>query len=90
MSACVGSCIGGPVMEKYHRSPVKDYMAVASYAGTKDFNVNQPDLVTLKKNFELIEHELTPPTEDEINDILHQMGKFKPSDELNCRGYLSR
>ncbi len=84
MSACVGSCIGGPVMEKYHRSPVKDYMAVASYAGTKDFNVNQPDLVTLKKNFELIEHELTPPTEDEINDILHQMGKFKPSDELNC------
>ena len=29
MSACVGSCIGGPVMEKYHRSPVKDYTAVA-------------------------------------------------------------
>ena len=27
MSACAGSCIGGPVMEKYHRSPVKDYMS---------------------------------------------------------------
>ena len=24
MSACTGSCIGGPVMEKYHRSPVSD------------------------------------------------------------------
>lgn len=23
MSACSGSCIGGPVMEKYHRSPVR-------------------------------------------------------------------
>lgn len=37
MSACVGSCVGGPVMEKYHRSPVKDYTAVARYAGDKDF-----------------------------------------------------
>ena len=37
MSACSGSCIGGPVMEKFHRSPVKDYMAVAKFAGKKDF-----------------------------------------------------
>lgn len=41
MSSCVGSCIGGPVMEKYHRSPIKDYMAVANYAGKKDFDVDQ-------------------------------------------------
>ena len=33
MSACPGSCVGGPVIEKYHRSPVRDYMAVANYAG---------------------------------------------------------
>lgn len=84
MSACVGSCVGGPVMEKYHRSPVKDYMAVAGYAGERDFPVAQPDLVQVKKNFEYIEKKLQPPTETEINSILRQMGKFKPSDELNC------
>ena len=84
MSACVGSCVGGPVMEKYHRSPVKDYMAVAGYAGERDFPVAQPDLVQVKKNFEYIEKKLQPPTEMEINSILRQMGKFKPSDELNC------
>lgn len=84
MSACVGSCVGGPVMEKYHRSPVKDYMAVAGYAGERDFPVAQPDLVQVKKNFEYIEKKLQPPTETEINAILRQMGKFKPSDELNC------
>ena len=28
MSACAGSCIGGPVMEKFHRAPVKDYKAL--------------------------------------------------------------
>ena len=40
MSACVGSCIGGPVMEKYHRSStVKDYISISQYAGAKDFEV---------------------------------------------------
>lgn len=84
MSSCIGSCIGGPVMEKYHRSPVRDYMAVADFAGEKDFSVEQPEVVDIKKSFEYIEHKLKMPTEDEITDILHQMGKMKPSDELNC------
>ena len=43
MSSCVGSCVGGPVMEKYHPSPVREYIAVAEYAGDKDFVVEQPD-----------------------------------------------
>ena len=84
MSACVGSCIGGPVMEKYHRSPVHDYMSVAQYAGTRDFDVAQPDALTLKKNFTVIDHKLMQPAEYEIATVLRQMGKFKPSDELNC------
>jgi len=84
MSACVGSCIGGPVMEKYHQSPIKDYIAVANYAGKEDFEVEQPDMIALHKNFLHIERELQPPSETEIYAILRQMGKFKPSDELNC------
>lgn len=84
MSACVGSCVGGPVMEKYSHSPVKDYMAVSGYAGDKDFNVNLPDGMELLKNFEAIEHRLSAPSDEEINSMLRQMGKFKASDELNC------
>ena len=84
MSACTGSCVGGPVMEKFHRAPVKDYMAVAAFAGDKDFSVEQPDGAQLHKNFTPIEHKLQPPTEAQITEILHQMGKTKPSDELNC------
>lgn len=84
MSACVGSCIGGPVMEKNHRSPIKDYIAVANFAGEKDFEVNTPSISELKKNFIYIEHKLPQPSETEINNILRQMGKFKPSQELNC------
>lgn len=84
MSACAGSCVGGPVMEKYHRSPVKDYMAVANFAGKKDFVVTQPNAAELKKQFTYIEHKLTMPTEEEILGVLRQMGKKKVSDELNC------
>ena len=85
MSACVGSCIGGPVMEKYHRSsPVKDYVTVASYAGERDFAVDQPAPMTLKKNFTMIRQKMAQPSEAEIMAVLRQMGKFKPADELNC------
>lgn len=85
MSACSGSCVGGPVMEKYHHvSPINNYMAVSNYAGDKDFDVSQPDSVDIKKHFEFIEHHLSMPSEIEINNILRQMGKFKPSQELNC------
>ncbi|MBO5321507.1 MAG: histidine kinase [Clostridia bacterium] len=84
MSACVGSCIGGPIMEKNHRSPVRDYIAVSNFAGEKDFVVDMPSISELKKDFEYIEHKLPQPSETEINSILRQMGKFKPSQELNC------
>ena len=85
MSACVGSCVGGPVIEKYHHtSNIKDYIEVANYAGEKDFEVTQPKTVELKKTFTYIEQRYLQPSEIEINNILRQMGKFKPAHELNC------
>ena len=84
MSACVGSCIGGPVMEKHHRSLVKDYITVANYAGKRDFPVEQPALSELQKGMTPIERLAEEPTESEIRDILRQMGKTRPEDELNC------
>lgn len=84
MSACAGSCIGGPVMEKYRNSPVRHYRAVTNYAGDKDFDVKQPSYGTLTKYRTYIGCQKTVPSEKEIINVLHQMGKFKPEDELNC------
>jgi uncharacterized Fe-S cluster-containing protein len=85
MSACIGSCIGGPVMEKYHHtSPVKDFITVSGYAGEKDFETPSRDFEELKKHFEYIEHRLAMPSEEEIAKALRQMGKFNADDELNC------
>lgn len=68
----------------YHRSPVKDYRAIASFAGPRDFDAAQPEPIALRKAFTAIERKLQPPSDTEIQSILRQMGKFKPSDELNC------
>lgn len=84
MSACVGSCIGGPVMEKYHPSHVRDFIEVSSYAGDKDFPVEPLPDGKIKKNLESIAKKLAMPTEEEITAILHQMGKTLPAHELNC------
>ena len=84
MSACSGSCISGPVMEKFHSSPVREYIAVSGYAGNEDFDVYQPNHVEFMKNIEAIGKKLPIPSEAEIMGVLRNMGKFKPSDELNC------
>lgn len=71
-------------MEKFHRSPIKDYAAVARSAGEKDFAVAQPDPIELRKIFTAIGRKNPQPSEEEIREALRQMGKTKPSDELNC------
>ena len=84
MSACVGSCLGGPIMEKYTNARIQEYMAVKAYAGDKDFIVDQPDPLEMKKGFSSIAPQAIVPTEAEIYSVLRQMGKFRPEQELNC------
>ena len=84
MSACKGSCVGGPVMEKNRCSPVQDYLAVSSFAGDRDFDIRQPENLQMRKYFEPIDLKAAMPSEAEITEILREMGKFKPSQELNC------
>ena len=84
MNACSGSCIGGPIMEKYKRTPVADYVSVARYAGEKDFDVEQPSVEQMRKHFQVEAAGENMPTEEEITAVLRQMGKTGKRDELNC------
>lgn len=83
MSICAGSCIGGPVMEKYHRTPIQDYIRVSNYAGKEDFKAENME-ETIHKILPALTLDEPKPTEAEITEILRQMGKTKPEDELNC------
>lgn len=75
LSACVGSCIGGPAMDQSRRAPVREYMAVSRFAGSEDFSVAQPEPEQLKKHMgELAVHRVAPGSAA-IEAVLHEMGK---------------
>jgi iron only hydrogenase large subunit-like protein/uncharacterized Fe-S cluster-containing protein len=84
MSACTGSCIGGPVMEKYNNSPVRHYQAVTTFAGKRDFPVSQAQAGALARRHSYLGMPSTVPSEAEIAEILAKTGKFTRADELNC------
>lgn len=84
MSACKGSCVGGPLMDKSANLPIRHFKAVSDYAGSEDFVVEQPESSELVKIFTSIEKKLQKPTEEQIRDVLKKMGKTRPEDELNC------
>ncbi len=84
MSACSGSCISGPVMEKFNWSPVREYKAISDYAGEKDFAVEQPAHQDMKKSIAPVLRYLQIPSEEEVQEVLQNMGKTRPEDELNC------
>ncbi len=84
MSACVGSCSGGPVIAKEHSSPISNYMTIANYAGREDFPVASLPKAEMVKYLEPIDRRLSMPSEHEILMILRQLGKTSQADELNC------
>lgn len=84
MSACAGSCINGPVMEKLKAEPVKNYLAVDKYAGKGDFLTELPDSESIKKTFAVEAAYKDYPSEAQIKEILVKMGKTTPEHELNC------
>ena len=84
MSACAGSCICGPIMEKYNPAPISDYVTIARNAGKEDFDISQPDATEMRKDFETLPLTARTPSDEKINEILRQMGKYKPEHELNC------
>lgn len=84
MSACAGSCIGGPAMDKPGRNYVRGTAAVNEYAPESDFDIPEPDKAALAKEHSFIGAHKATPGSKAIEEILRQTGKTKPEDELNC------
>lgn len=83
MSACRGSCVGGPVMSR-EAGPVRKVSRVNNYAGQDEFNVEPVDEEKLKRQLILDSTPHPKFSESAINEALRKIGKFEPSDELNC------
>ncbi len=84
MSACKGSCIGGPAMARYHESPMRSTSRVYGYAGGQQPGFAEPGRIELKKQMDYIGVSARRPGEEEIYATLIKMGKPRPELELNC------
>jgi len=83
MSACKGSCINGPAMEK-GTTLVGGFIQVSNQAGEADFAVTMPERESLVKSIQFAGTQVVRPGSGAIKSALQQMSKFKLEDELNC------
>lgn len=83
MSACTGGCVGGPAMDVDRRHPLQGSFAVTRYAGKTDAGINCPP-GTLSRVFEPLTKPRVHISDEAIRDVLRQIGKTRPEDELNC------
>lgn len=83
MSACNGSCINGPAMDKNYRLPVSRYVDVSKYAG-EDKTTHTLSKEQLAKTISYKKSQDALPSEEKILEILHEMGKTNKNQELNC------
>lgn len=83
MSACSGSCTGGPAMS-CPVGPVRAYARVNAYAPEADFSVRSLTPGSLDKAFAFDAPARTRFSDKAIGEVLAKIGKVNPEDELNC------
>lgn len=90
MNACVNGCVAGPSFQKEERRLLTDVFAIRNASLVRGYPEYERDhnissAVSLARNFGSYAHQKeTLVTEEEIRDILAQMGKYSEKDELNC------
>jgi iron only hydrogenase large subunit-like protein/uncharacterized Fe-S cluster-containing protein len=82
MSACAGSCLGGPAMER--KDPVRDYIALSRSAGKEDFETAPYSGGELERQFASPAVRRVRLGTEAIAEVLRKLGKTKPEHELNC------
>jgi len=84
LSACEGSCMEGPGMDNRHRTPVRDYIAISQYAGNENLHLPENTVKELQKTFPSLQKRQVILPDSAIEEVLREMGKTRPEDELNC------
>ena len=84
MSACKGSCIGGPVMKKLNKSLAISNIAIQKDIELEDYDIEGSSDISINKEFNAEVIEKSNLNSEEIEQILRKMGKTSKKDELNC------
>lgn len=86
MSACVGSCVGGPYFQKHNKALLASRIKVENNAlnKNKDTDYTVTTEVNLQEKRNSMKLSYSKPTEQQLLGILKKMGKNSTEDELNC------
>ncbi len=85
MSSCVGSCVGGPLMNKGRKKVLHSHTAVKRYAGEAELPCIGEHDKAIETSFNYLRIKgMMRPGEDQISTILRSMGKQNPALQLNC------
>lgn len=85
VDVCQGGCIKGPASNRWNRSFVKGKLAVERYVQhKKEAEIVKDDLIELQKEFYDQRVKEPMPTETQLAELLHAIGKYAKEDELNC------
>lgn len=84
MSACYGSCINGPVVQKQKKSIVNNKISIKKNAGLLDFEGFNLKSGDIKYRYDKLLVSHAKPSEEQIERTLIEMGKSDKSKQLNC------
>lgn len=89
VSACEGSCIGGPSRIKNESGYYNRQQKVEEYINGSKLDIEaandfSPKEIDFSRNFKDKSINKAVHSEEEIMKIMNKMGKNKPQDELNC------
>ena len=84
MSACYGSCINGPLVQKRKHSIVNNKIAIKNNAGKLDFDGYVLKTNDVLKEYDRIFVRHAVPSEEQITRTLIDMGKESKETQLNC------
>lgn len=83
MSACSGSCVGGPAMSR-EAGFIRGASRINAYAAPEDFEVPPLHMADMEKKLQFNVHPRPRFGEKAVADVLRKIGKTRPEDELNC------
>lgn len=89
LNLCQDACVNGPCSLEYSGGSIKATSDVRNYVNREKSTLplekeDKPVDLNITSAYPRIRSGSMPPSEREIEDILHKTGKYKPEDELNC------
>lgn len=85
VNVCEGGCIKGPASDKWNQSLIRAKMDVEDQVAHREEATEiDGNGIQLHKTFTDRRVEDPMPSDQEMKTILHAMGKYTKSDELNC------